>query len=149
MTGSLSSCCQISERENETASGKDRKRSVKIETVEEWTLSPPYITFFFSNLLCSLKPPWGESKILPSPQSPTQWVRGQPAGFQNFSLLFLSPSPIRCCCLKSCHCLNFPIEVATAMQSCMVWCATDAFIVNSQIGSHMKNLQNVLIYSYC
>lgn len=46
MTGSLSSCCQISERQKEPVSGKDRKRSVMREAAVEWTLSPhPYITF--------------------------------------------------------------------------------------------------------
>lgn len=53
MTGSLSSCCQISEREKETASGRDRERGVMIEIVVGWTLSLLYITFFSQSAVFS------------------------------------------------------------------------------------------------
>ena len=149
MTGSLSSCCQISEREKETVSGRDRQRGVMIEIVVGWTLSLLYITFF-SPICCVLTIPRGESKILPSPQSPAQWVRGQPAGFQifyspfllspltSFKVFFFFRLGVNCC-----HCAVFPIECATAIQSQMLWVTSDASTVNSLIGAHTKSRQNV------
>lgn len=150
MTSNLSSCCQISERKKETASGRDRERSVMIEIVVGWILSFLYVTFFQSGVFS--RPPWGESKILPSPQSPTQWVRGQPAGSQIFIPPFLSPftsfyiSHPLLLCWTPVTVSSFPSKVRLTRShntGVMVRFTSDAFTVNSQVEAHTKKMENV------
>lgn len=126
MTGSLSSCCQISEREKETASGRARERGVMIETVVGWTLSLLLYNFFFPQSAVFSQPRGERVKYCLLLNHQLSELEVSQLAFKFFTLPFFChlSLPLKAFFFRlgvnCCHCVDFPIEGATAIRSQML-----------------------------